>query len=321
MPAREGTYGLLAEFDTPSDLVSAAQQARHDGWRRMDCYTPYPVEEAAEAIGFHRNKVPLITLIGGLMGAGGDVLAGDMDLGAGVSAEYCADGPLYSWPAFIVPAYEWTILWAGLSAAFGMLALNGLPALYHPLFNAPNFRNGATTDKFFLCLEALDPEVRPGGNAELIWRVSSRFRWWRWSTDEPASKSGIRCHWQQVHGAIVAADLQALAALLLLVAGCRQDMQNQPKLIPQRGSEMFADHRGARPQVVNTVARGQLHEDSYFYTGVVQGANGYREEQNLMPFPVTHGCAEARAGTVQYVLHAVPLAGGQRAGRDCGSRL
>ena len=76
-------------------------------------------------------------------------------------------------------------------------------------------------------------------------------------------------------------------AALLLVAGCRQDMQNQPKLIPQRGSEMFADHRGARPQVVNTVARGQLHEDTYFYTGVVQGANGYREEKNELPFPVT----------------------------------
>ena len=83
--------------------------------------------------------------------------------------------------------------------------------------------------------------------------------------------------------------LIALAGLsaLMLVAGCRQDMQNQPKIIPQRGSEMFADHRGARPQVVNTVARGQLHEDSYFYTGVVQGANGYREERNEMPFPVT----------------------------------
>lgn len=75
--------------------------------------------------------------------------------------------------------------------------------------------------------------------------------------------------------------------VLVLLAGCRQDMQNQPKLIPQRGSEMFADHRGARPQVLNTVARGQLHEDSYFYTGVVEGANGYREERDLMPFPVT----------------------------------
>ena len=79
----------------------------------------------------------------------------------------------------------------------------------------------------------------------------------------------------------------AALAMLFLVTGCRQDMQNQPKLIPQRGTEFFADHRGARPQVLNTVARGQLHEDSYFYTGVVQGANGYREEQNLMPFPVT----------------------------------
>ena len=73
----------------------------------------------------------------------------------------------------------------------------------------------------------------------------------------------------------------------MLVAGCRQDMHNQPKLIPQRGSDFFADHRGARPQVMDTVARGQLREDSYFYTGVVQGANGYREERNAMPFPVT----------------------------------
>jgi len=76
-------------------------------------------------------------------------------------------------------------------------------------------------------------------------------------------------------------------AALLFVSGCRQDMQNQPKIISQRGSEMFADHRGARPQVANTVARGQLREDSYFYTGVVQAANGYREELNVMPFPVT----------------------------------
>jgi len=83
-----------------------------------------------------------------------------------------------------------------------------------------------------------------------------------------------------------AATLSCLAATLLL-AGCRQDMQDQPKIIPQRGSDFFADHRGARPQVVNTVARGQLREDSYFYTGVVQGANGYREEKNEMPFPVT----------------------------------
>jgi hypothetical protein len=79
----------------------------------------------------------------------------------------------------------------------------------------------------------------------------------------------------------------AAMACVLLVAGCRQDMHNEPKMIPQRGSSFFADGRSARPQVANTVARGQLHEDSYFYTGLVQGTNGYREERDMMPFPVT----------------------------------
>ncbi len=155
--AVEGTYGMIAEFETPSDLVRAAQAAYHDGWRRMDCYTPYPVEEAAEAIGFHKNMVSTVTLTGGLMG-----LCAMFSLETWISTlAYplnIAGRPTYSWPAFIVPAYEWTILFAGLSAAFGMMAMNGLPSLYHPLFNAPNFRNGATDDKFFLCLEALDPK-------------------------------------------------------------------------------------------------------------------------------------------------------------------
>jgi hypothetical protein len=167
MPVREGTYGLLAEFDTPGELVVAAKAAYDSGWRRLDCYTPYPVEEAAEAIGFHRNRVPLITLVGGLMGLAAmflletwiSVLAYPLNI---------AGRPLYSWPAFIVPAYEWTILFAGLSAAFGMLAMNGLPCPYHPLFNAPNFRNGATSDKFFLCLEADDPKFSPAESRDFL---------------------------------------------------------------------------------------------------------------------------------------------------------
>ena len=157
MPVIEGTYGLLAEFDTPTQLVRAAENAYAAGYRRMDCYTPYPVEEAAEAIGFHKNEVSLVCLLGGLLG-----VAAMFSLETWISLwAYplnIAGRPYYSWPAFVVPAYEWTILYAGLSAAFGMLALNGLPQVYHPLFNAPNFRNGATSDKFFLCLEATDPK-------------------------------------------------------------------------------------------------------------------------------------------------------------------
>ena len=157
MPFPEGTYGLLAEFDSVTSLTAAAAAAYKDGWRRLDCYTPYPCEEAAEAIGFHRNYVPLITLVGGLMGMVAMFL---METWINVWAYplNIAGRPYYSWPAFVVPAYEWTILWSGLTAAFGMLAMCGLPAPYHPLFNTPNFRNGATSDKLFLCLEARDPK-------------------------------------------------------------------------------------------------------------------------------------------------------------------
>ena len=160
MPFPEGTYGLLAEFDSATSLTAAAAAAYKDGWRRLDCYTPYPCEEAAEAIGFHRNYVPLVTLVGGLMGCTAMFL---METWINVWAYplNIAGRPYYSWPAFVVPAYEWTILFAGLTAAFGMLAMCGLPAPYHPLFNAPNFRNGASSDKFFLCLEARDPKFSP----------------------------------------------------------------------------------------------------------------------------------------------------------------
>ncbi len=103
---------------------------------------------------------------------------------------------------------------------------------------------------------------------------------------DQSSASGCPIHstsFRRMGGKVLV--LAGLSATLLL-AGCRQDMQNEPKMIPQRGTDFFADHRSARPQVLNTVARGELHEDSYFYTGVIQGPNGYREEQDLMPYPV-----------------------------------
>jgi hypothetical protein len=103
-----------------------------------------------------------------------------------------------------------------------------------------------------------------------------------------------------VCGAVAAVGLAAT----VFISGCRQDMQDQPKIIAQRGSEMFADHRGARPQVVNTVARGQLREDSYFDTGVIEGANGYREEKNEMPFPVT--LEVLRRGHERFNIYCTP---------------
>jgi hypothetical protein len=100
--------------------------------------------------------------------------------------------------------------------------------------------------------------------------------------------------------------LLAVAGLtaLLFAAGCRQDMHNEPKMIPQRGTSFFADHRAARPQVVGTVARGELHSDSYFYTGLATGPNGYKQEQDLMPFPVT--MTVLRRGQEQFNIYCTP---------------
>ena len=110
--------------------------------------------------------------------------------------------------------------------------------------------------------------------------------------------------------------LAALGVTFGWLAGCRQDMQNQPKMVPQRGTTFYADGRSVRPQVEHTVARGQLHEDEYFYTGLVNG-----KEQDLMPFPVTMQVMRSRPGAVQHLLHTVPLAGGQRRGNDRAARL
>jgi hypothetical protein len=170
MPVREGIYGLLAEFNTPTELVYAARTAYEAGYRRMDCYTPYPVEEAAEAIGFDEPKekgVSRVCLLGAILG-GLAMFTLESWISIWAYPLNIAGRGKFSWPAFVVPAYEWTILWAGLSAGFGMLALNRLPALYHPVFNAPNFRNGATSDKFFLCLEADDPRFSIADSRALL---------------------------------------------------------------------------------------------------------------------------------------------------------
>ena len=171
MPPREGVYGLLAEFNTPAELVHATELAYRAGYRRMECYTPYPVEEAAEALRFHKTRVPLMCLMGGIMGLitgyGLEVWVNVWGYPLNIRAM-----PLLSWPAFVIPGYEWTILFAGFSAALGMIAQNGLPQLYHPLFNAPNFASGATTDKFFLCLEAHDPKFSSTGTRSFLEQFS-----------------------------------------------------------------------------------------------------------------------------------------------------
>ena len=152
---RPPIHGLMAEFDSPTELVLAARRAHDQGYRKMDAYTPFPIEELSDAIGFRHTRLPLVVLIGGIVGC-----LGGYGLQYWVSAiEYplnVGGRPYNSWPSFIPVTFETTVLVAALSAVLGMLALNGLPMPYHPVFNVKSFAL-ASKDKFFLCIEAEDP--------------------------------------------------------------------------------------------------------------------------------------------------------------------
>jgi Protein of unknown function (DUF3341) len=169
---RTPIYGLLAEFDTPKDLIAAGERTRDAGYQKIDAFSPFPVEGLAEAIGFHHDLVPLITLIGGIIGGSTGYLM--QYWMAAVNYPLNIGGkPPHSWPAFIIITFEMTILFAGISAVLGMLALNGLPMPYHPVFNVPRFAF-ATKDRFFLIVFASDKKYDPVGTRQFLESLGPR---------------------------------------------------------------------------------------------------------------------------------------------------
>jgi len=159
-------FGLMAEFDDINDAIKAARSTYAAGYRKIDAYAPFPVEELSEAIGFHRNGVALVCLVGGLLGCTGafilqwwiNTISYPINIGG---------RPLNSWPSFIIVTFEMTILFSGLSAVFGMLALNGLPMPYHPVFNVPRF-DLASKDRFFIVIFASDKKYDPAGTRQFL---------------------------------------------------------------------------------------------------------------------------------------------------------
>ena len=164
--SRPELYGLLAEFHAPEAIVKAAEAVHAAGYRKVDAYTPYPMEDVLDALHLHKTHVPKLALAGGLLGmAGGwglqywtSVIAYPMNVGG---------RPLFSWPAFIVPTFETTVLGAAFATVFGMLLLNGFPQPYHPVFNVKSFAT-ASRDRFFLCIEARDPRFDAQKTRELL---------------------------------------------------------------------------------------------------------------------------------------------------------
>lgn len=167
-----GVHGLIAEFDNPNALVSATSRAHHEGYRKMDAYSPFPIEELHHALGAPTSKLPMIVFLGGLIGC----IAGfSLESWANAVAYplNVAGKPLIAWPMFIPVTFECTVLGASLSAVFGMLALNGLPQPYHPVFNHPRFA-AATTDRFFLCIESKDPKFHLDKTRAFLQGLGSR---------------------------------------------------------------------------------------------------------------------------------------------------
>jgi Alternative complex III, ActD subunit len=165
-------YGVMAEFDTAEQLLSAGRRARAAGYRRMDAYAPFPVEGLGEAIGFRSNAIPLIGLTGGVVGA----LSGYfMQVWIHTTALPINVGgrPLLSWPSFVPVTFELAVLFSALSILAGLFILNGHPEPYHPVFNVAVFAR-ATRDRFFLCIQADDPRFDEVETRDFLYALGAR---------------------------------------------------------------------------------------------------------------------------------------------------
>ena len=155
---RPSLYGVMGEFANPQDLVEALEEVRAQGYTKLDAYSPYPIEEAWEVLGHHKSPVPLVVLIGGIVGGlSGFFLQWWVSV---IENPWNVGGrPLNSWPAFIPVTFECTILGAVLAAVAGVFIVNGLPEPYHPVFNVERFAL-ASRNRYFLCIEAVDPKFQ-----------------------------------------------------------------------------------------------------------------------------------------------------------------
>jgi mono/diheme cytochrome c family protein len=288
LPAAEAAdvlCGVLAEFAGPEELVEAAAAVREAGYRRWDCHSPYPLHGIDRAMGIRMTPLPWLVLGAGIVGAAAALLMqwwmNAVDYPFLISAK-----PLFGIPANIAITFELIVLFSGLTAFFGAIALNRLPQLAHPLLRSERFRR-VTSDGMFLWIEAADPRFDPAATSELLHGLGATAVELCY---QPAAGRAIP------RGLIVAVVvLVALAPLPpLLIARARsikstepridliQDMGTQPKYRPQASSSLFADGRAMRLPVPGTIAEGRLDADDHLYRGKLPGGDW----ASTFPLPV-----------------------------------
>ncbi|MBN1910302.1 MAG: DUF3341 domain-containing protein [Pirellulales bacterium] len=282
--------GLLAEFDGPEGLRRAAAAVREAGYARFEAYSPVPVHGLDAAMGRKRTKLPMLVLGGGLAGCAAAILlqwwTNAVDYPFLISGK-----PYFSLPANIPVAFEMIILFAALAAFGGGLALSGLPRLFSPLASVPRFRR-ATTDRFFLTIDAADPKYDETTTADLLRSLGAGAVE---TFEQPATT-------EKVPPVVIAVAVVLIAAtftppLWLLKARYTRsaeprvhlvlDMDFQPKYLPQQASPLFADGRDMRPPVEGAIAAGAVIDNEALLTGETDG-----KLVTKFPVPVTRELIE-----------------------------
>ena len=301
----QAVAGLLGEFTGPEALIAAAEGIRDAGYTRWDAHSPFPVHGIDRAVGIRMTPLPWLVLAAGIAGAALALLmqwwTNAVDYPLILSGK-----PLFSLPANIPVTFELIVLLSALAAFGGALVLNNLPRLANPLLASNRFGR-ATTDAFFVFVEASDPKFDEATARELFQSLGAASVQ---LVHEPAGQRGLPKAFFAI-GAVVLV-LCLLPPLLIAKATYTQsesprihpipDMDFQPKYKPQAASPLFADGRGNRPPVPGTVADGRLREDDHYFRGMVDG-------QPAKDFPLRVTSALVQRGQERYNIYCATCHG------------
>ncbi len=302
-------YGILAEYDTPGELVEAARRVRDAGYKEFDCYSPFPVHGIDDAMGIKRTILPLVVFGGGFTGMLGGMLL-QWWMNAYNWPWNIAGKPAWSIPANIPIGFEATILFSVLTTFFGMWIFNKLPQVWHPLFRSDRFAR-VTDDAFLLGIEAKDKRFSETETAKLLTDAGAIAIEAVHLDPDPANKQMPK--W--IIAFIIASTSFALIPLAIAAKARSSyskephrhifsDMDFQPKFKADTASDLFADGRANRGEIPGTVARGQLNADDLMYRGIENGDWTTR-------FPPQLDIDEqfARRGQERYEIYCSPCHG------------